>query len=143
MAEYSGHEVDLYIYLTSYVAIAQVKDIGGPEISADQIEVSHRDSDWRKYVNGMLDGGELTFDIVFDPDHASHDPTLTNSIYAYMVAGTATNFKLEYPGVGSAVTSAIFSGTITNFGLGAPLEDALTASITIKLSGAITWAHVA
>jgi hypothetical protein len=37
----------------------------------------------------------------------------------------------------------VFSGFVSGFEITSPLEDGLAADVTIKISGAITWAHVA
>lgn len=145
MAEYAGYRVLLAKETAvpgTYVNFAQIKDIDGPSAMADQIETSHRDSLFRKFQPGMKDGGELNFDIVFDPDLAGHDPTLTDSVYKDWETGTVRNYKATYPGVGTDITTCIFSGFISKFGFTAPMEDALTAAITVKVNGAMTWAHV-
>lgn len=142
MAEYAGYKTILEVELDAvYTPVAQVRDLTGPAIIADQIEVSSRDSRARKYVAGMYDGGEVTFDIVFDPDHASHDPTLADSMYAYAKTGDPVNFRLTFPGVSPATTTADFAAFVSNFEISSPLEDALTASLTLKISGDVTWAH--
>lgn len=146
MTEYAGYLATLAWLTTApstYTTIGQVRDINGPGTQADQIEVSHRDSVWRQYRAGMRDGGELTFDIVFDPDLASHDPTLSTSIYAALEDGTVQTFRITYPGAAGATTTAIFDGFVSGFELSNPMEDAQTASMTIKITDAITWAHVA
>lgn len=145
MAEYAGYRAVLAWLTTApstYTTIAQVRDISGPGTTADQIEVSHRDDQWRRFKAGMRDGGELTFDIVFDPDLASHDPTLSTSIYAALANGTSQTFRITYPGVATATTTATFGGFVSGFELDTPMEDAQSASMTIKISGAITWAHL-
>lgn len=143
MAEYAGYRVELEIQLgVTWTPVAQVRDISGPAVIADQIEVSNRDSRARKYVAGMYDGGEITFDMVFDPDHASHDPTLADSMYAYAASGEIANFRLTFPGVATATTTATFAAFVSNFEITSPLEDGLTASLTAKVSGAVAWAHV-
>lgn len=142
MAEYAGFEVILQVNAGGWVNVAQVRDITGPSVASEQIEVSHRDSVWRRYVAGMRDGGEVTFDCVFDPDHTSHDPTLSTSMYRAAEDGTVMSFRLDFPGAGSAVTRAAFSAFVSNWENTAPLEDALAANVTLKITGQVTWSHV-
>jgi hypothetical protein len=147
VTEYAGYLTTLQRRTSTgpdvFQDVAQVRDVGGPEGQADQIEVSHRDSNWRKYVGGMHDGGELTFDVVFDPDHASHDPTVTGSIWALLESGERSVYRLVFPGAAGATTTATFDAFVSNFGITSPLEDGLTADVTLKLSGPVVWAHVA
>lgn len=143
MAEYGGFKTILQAYISgAYTAVAQVRDIDGPGITSDQIEVTHRDTVWRKYVAGMRDGGEVTFDIVFDPDHASHDPTVSTSMYKAAENGTVMAFRVIFPGVSTATTKCEFNAFVSEFTTGSPLEDGLTASLTLKITGSLTWAHV-
>lgn len=148
MAEYAGYRSTLEIELaTVWTAVAQIKDLSGPEAEADQIEVSHRDSRSRRYVAGMIDGGEVTFDIVFDPDHASHNPSTTGSMYNLLETGDVNSFRITFPGVAGATsdaeTTATFDAFVSAFTIDSPMEDAISASITLKITGAIVWAHVA
>lgn len=148
MTEYAGYKAIIEVQLASvWTTIAQVRDISGPGLASEQIEVSHRQSRYRRYVAGMLDGGEVTFQIVFDPDHASHDPTLTNSMFAYAVSGDTAPFRITFPGAVGVVedgnTIASFAAFVANFEISSPLEDGLLADLTLKISGDITWAHTA
>ena len=145
MAEYAGYRVVLAKETTppgTYTTFAQIRDIDGPSAEADQIETSHRDSLFRKWQPGMRDGGELNFEIVFDPDLAGHDPTLANSVYKDWELGVVRNYKMTFPGDAAKTTTCIFSGFISNFGFQAPMEEALTADITVKVNGTMAWAHV-
>lgn len=149
MAEYAGYRVLLKRLTTppsTYTTMAQVGDLSGPSIDSEQIEVSHRsDGDpanmWRRYVAGMKDGGEVTFTLIFDPDEPTHDPTLTTSLYALAASGDADDFRLDYPGQGADRTFADFSAYVTNMDFDSPLEDGLTAEVTLKVSGPVTWTH--
>lgn len=148
MTEYAGYRATIEVQLgATWTPIAQVRDIAGPGLASEQIEVSHRDSRYRRYVAGMLDGGEVTFQIVFDPNHASHDPTLADSMFAYAVSGEKADFRIKFPGVDGVVTdgftTAAFEAFVSNFEIASALEDGLLADLTLKISGDITWTHTA
>lgn len=150
MAEFAGYRVLLKRLTTppsTFTVIAQVVDLSGPQLQSDQIEVSHRADGvaanmWRRYVAGMKDGGEVSFQVIFDPDEATHDPTLATSLYALGASGDADTFQIDFPGAGTDRTTATFDAYVTNFDVDAPLEDGLTAEVTLKVSGIVTWAHV-
>lgn len=142
MAEYAGYRTKLEVEINSvYTEVAQIRDLSGPAAEADQIEVSHRGSRYRRYVAGMVDGGEVTFDVVFDPDHASHDPTISGSMYDLLESGEVSSFRITFPGVGNDVTTATFDAFVSGFEINSPLEDGITADLTLKITGAVTWAH--
>ncbi len=149
--EYPGYKVTISREVAAtpgtYAVFAQVRDIDGPAGSAEQIETSHRDSQFRKYQAGMRDGGEVSFDIVFDPDLAGHDPTVATSVYQDWENGKMANYKITFPGqlatTTEDTTTCIFAAFTSNFAFKAPMADALTASLTLKINGVLTWAHVA
>lgn len=149
--EYAGYRVliakEILATPGTYTTFAAVKDIKGPSAKAAQIETSSRDSQFRKYVAGMRDGGEVDFEIVFDPDLASHDPTLATSVYKDWELGRMVNYKLTFPGAlvttTTATTTCVFAAFTSSFEFMAPLENALVASVKLKINGVLTWAHVA
>lgn len=143
MAEYAGFLAVLQVDLgAGYINVAQVVDLSGPSVESDQIEVSHRDDRFRRYVAGMRDGGEVTFDVIFDPDHASHDPVQSGSMYSMAADGSVGDFRIVFPGVAGATTTATFNAFVSNFEVTAPLEDGLGADLTLKITGEPVWAHV-
>jgi len=136
--KYLGFVVTLGIYNGStYDTVAGVRDIDGPGLSTDTVEVSSRSSAnrWREFIAGMRDGGEVSFDIVYDPAETTHKNAATG-LLALQVSGAATQFRLGLP----ATVNWDFSAICTKFQPTAPLEDALTASVTLKVTGQPTLA---
>lgn len=115
------------------VATVAVTDINGPGISVTSIDVSTRDALARKFLPGMYDPGEVTFSIVYDPDTATHQ-TLTTAI----LAGTVLSCVLTLSD--STPATITFSGFLTNFAIKTPMDDAMTADVTVKLTGVPVWA---
>jgi predicted secreted protein len=112
------------------VAIGDITTLGGPNTTAATIDVTTHDSTWMEYVSGMKDGGEVSFDINFratESQQAVRDD-LGSAPAAYVI---------EFPtGAGSVAFSAI----VTAFGPTAGgVNDKLSASITLKVTGAVTW----
>lgn len=144
MAEYAGYLAKIEVNIDSvYTEVAQVRDLNGPAAESDQIEVSHRDSRWRRFVAGMRDGGEVTFEVVFDPDHPSHDPADPDSMYAKLENGVVDDYRITFPGAAGATTTAEFEAFVSQFSVKAPLEDGQMADLTLKITGEIEWEHVA
>jgi predicted secreted protein len=140
MAKYTAYESALQVNTvsTTYVEIAQVRDISGPSMSADAVEVTARDtSKWRTFTPGLRDGGEVTFDIIYDPDLTSHSAsnTTTGLVY-FLLNGTTKTYRLVMSQAGG--TYFQFSAIVTAFSPETPLEDAMTASVTLKITGAVT-----
>lgn len=137
--EYSGYGVSLGIYNGStYDAVAQVRDISGPGATLDTIEVTHRDSGGvKEYVGGLLDNGEVTFDIIYDPDDTTHDDG-ANGLQGLQIAKTVKQMRLTLPD--ATPTTFTFNALVTKFEPKAPLNDAFTADVTLKVTGGLTIA---
>lgn len=139
MAKYTAYESVLRVNTvsTTFVDVGQVRDISGPSMTQAAVEVTARDtSKWRAFTPGLRDGGEVTFDLIYDPDLASHSATnTTTGLVSFLLTGTAKTFRL----VMSDSNYFSFSGIVTAFTPESPLEDAMTASCTIKVTGAVSY----
>lgn len=122
----------------SFTTIAEVFNIGGPSLSLDPIEITNHSSTggWKEFVGGLLDGGEVSFDINYDPVGATHDAS--TGLIADMVARTQRNFQLVFPDTGNTTWS--FTALVTAFEPSEPVDDKLAASVTLKLTGQPTLA---
>lgn len=140
-AEYTGFAGTFKTEISSvYTAVAQVRDINGPNMSRDTIEVTSRDSTGqaREYLAGLLENGEVTFDLVYDPDTTTHSASASGGLITLLAAGTSNNFRVSF--ADTTATTATFAGLVTGFQPKMPLNGAQTADVTIKVSGQITWA---
>jgi len=123
---------------TSYVAIGQVRDIDGPSISRDSIDVSSQDSTngWREFLPGLADAGEWSFDVLFDPTSTMHaGGEGTGMLGDFNNDGctlAAWQLTLKICG-GTAIWTA--DGFLTGFTQHVAFEDALKADVTVKISG--------
>lgn len=140
MAEYSGYAATLQVDNSGYTTIGQVRDITGPSMALDAIDSTHRSTSgaWKTALPGQIDGGEVTFDIAYDPDLATHSAAAAPGLVYYMINRTVKSFKINFPDTTPA--TATFSGFVTKFTPKEPQNDLLTADVTIKVAGAITWA---
>lgn len=138
MAEYSGYAATLQVDNSGYTTIGQIRDITGPAMALDAIDSTHRGSAWKTALPGQLDGGEVTFDIAYDPDLATHAAGAAPGLVYYMVNRTQKSFRVNFPD--STPATATFTGFVTKFTPKEPQNDLLTADVTIKVGGAITWA---
>jgi len=117
----------------SFTDIAQVVNLGGPSLKLDPLDVTNHGSTsgWREFIGGLLDAGEVTLELNYDPAEGTHDAT--TGLIADMTARTVRNFQLVFPDSGSTLWS--FAALVTGFEIGAPVDGKLTASATLKLSG--------
>lgn len=136
MTKYAGDQTVLAVDWsggTVPVTIAQVADIGGPSVARTSIDSTTRDDGrWRTHLKGMKDGGELTFTLMFDPSETTHGST-SGVLSDINNDGTAfAAFTMTFPDT-SAWT---FDGFVTGFDMGHPIDDNLTADVSVKIVGA-------
>lgn len=119
----------------TFTTIDQVLSIDGPSNEVGSAETTHLLSARKTYRPTLPDGGELSFELEYDPsDTAGH---------AYLRgladAPAILTWRVSYPT--SPVIHDTFEGFLTKFGTsaGGP-EENLTASATIKVTGAVVTA---
>ena len=118
------------------VETANVTNIGGPGLAVDTEDVTTHDQTtaWEEVVATIIRSGEVSLDIVYDPAAATHDAAtglvyrLEDKVYSF--------FKLIFPDD----TEWEFSGYVTGFEPGAPVDGALTATVKIKITSQPTLA---
>jgi predicted secreted protein len=119
-----------------FTTIAEVRDISGPSIAVGTEEVTSHDSGgWREHIPTIIEGGEVSFDLNFNAQ--ATQGFSSGSLYDDMVDRTLRNFQIVLP-TSTAKTGA-FKAYVTGFELSAPVEGVLTASLTLMISGAVTW----
>lgn len=116
--------------------IAQISNIGGPSLSADTEDVTTHDSTagFEEHVVTILRGGEFSLDLVYDPNAATHGAT--SGLLAKMKNKTLAQYRVVFPGP----YNWTMDGYCSSFEPGAPVDGALTATATIKVTGAPTLA---
>ncbi len=147
--KYAAQNTYLYIgdaaISEAFFKVNAVQDISGPKAKADIIDVSTQDETdhYHDYLQTMLDAGEITFKIVFDPNDITHNQTAT-------VAGTNAgglqylfnqrsrrNMRIWFSYT-SPSTRRRFVGGVTGFQDDAAVKGALQASITVRIFGGTT-----
>ena len=106
---------------------AEIIGVTLPDQTREKIDTSHTAtaSGRKTYIpSDLIDGGELEVEINFNP--ATTIP----------VAAAAETWTLTFGDTGA--TTWAFSGFIISAGGEAPLEDRMTATITLAISGPIT-----
>lgn len=119
----------------TFTTIAEVGDIDGPSDEVETIDVTnHSSSGARKeFVAGLIDGGEVSFQINWIPDDPTHDQT--TGLEAVKNAREMRRYQIVFPDL----TTLTFSALVTQFARKAPVADKLSADITLKISGEPTW----
>ena len=112
----------------TYTALAEVFDITPPNEVTDVIDASHMGSPDREFVMGLTDPGETSFEMNFVPGSTSE-----GLILAAKAERKAKNFRIVFP---NAATWT-FAGLLTGYEPAVPNDDKMTATVTIKVTGAV------
>jgi hypothetical protein len=128
-----------------YTALGEITDITPPAISRDLIETTNHSSNVKSYLGGLVDYGEVSVTVNYDPD-GTDDVGLRSLATGgtYDSGGVSENpanydFKVTYSDAGNTVES--FNGIVTGFETSSPIDAQLTATITIKVSGAVAYSN--
>lgn len=116
----------------TFTAIAEVKRINGLSLKADVADSSHLGSKWRRFIATIRDGGDVSFDLNFDPAEATH----LALIQSLLDNDEGSNFELEFPD--DAGSTWEFPAVVTAFNVNTSTADLISASCTLKVNGAPT-----
>jgi len=117
----------------TFTDIAELRDITPPGLTRNTIEMTTHNELDDSYVPGIRRHGELTFNVNFVPTNATQDH-LTGLQKAWY-DGTRDIYRITYPD-GS---KWLFSGFVVNFEPDAPVDDRLSADVTIRPTGKHDW----
>lgn len=116
----------------AFVVVANVSDISGPSRAREAIEVTAHDSpdQYREFVPGLKDGGEVVITINYDPGNSTHTALDADfeeqELRAYQV--------VVLPGETDEHTWE-FSGFLTAIGDEFPVDNRMERTATFKISG--------
>ena len=111
-------------------AVVNLISVTAYNVSVATIDSTNMDSTWRESIGGLKDGGDCAFEIAYDPAGATHQALTTD------IDGGAHAIVITYSN--SDTTS--FNAIVTGFSVSAAIDDKITASVTMKITGAVTFA---
>lgn len=120
----------------AFVAVAEVYNVTPGEATADRIDVTHYKSPGRRreYISGLIDSGEATFEMNFVPGSDSDE-----LIRDLMASGAVVQHRITFPN-GARVT---YDASVIGYARSAPVDDRMTATVTVAVSGDETWDEAA
>ena len=113
----------------SGTAIGNLISVSPTSLSVATIDSTDMGDTWRSFIGGLKDGGECSFEIAYDPSLASH-----TSLESYIDGGNHV-ILITW----SDETTCTFNAIITSFAPSAALDDKLTCSVGLKITGAVTF----
>lgn len=121
----------------TWTAVGAVEDATPPSITKDTYETTHHQTPngHKTFSGGLVDFGEASLTIQYDPSDAAHTEMRTR-------AATACDEPQEYRFTlaDAATTVDTFRAIVTGFEVSTPVDNKITATITFKASGTVTAA---
>ena len=113
-----------------FTDIAEITRLRGPNLAGETVEVtSHSSADaWKEYIPTILSAGDVTADLNYVPSDTNHQALITA-----LMGRTKTNFNIITPGTSN--TTWAFSAYVAAFNIEENVNGALTAAITLRVTG--------
>lgn len=120
----------------TFTTIPGITQFSPPNQKSDVLDVTALDSpdNTREKILGLIDSGDVTFTLNFDPAQATHGPS-TGLMHDFNER-TLRNFKAILSDAGNSEWT--FSAYVTSFAVKADPAGVLTADVTLTVSGAST-----
>lgn len=131
----------------TFIDVLGIKSISGPEISRDTHDVTTMlsPSGWREFIGGLKDGGEVSFEANWLP----RDPSQGQAAGGFMAefdkdsCESRGNWRILVPACpGEDEMYLQFQGIVSGQSLQIPMDDVMSFSGTIKVSGRPTLVEV-
>lgn len=115
----------------AWETIANVNSISGPDASRETIDTTTLDSagGYREFIPALRDAGSISLSMNFSRD-------TYEQMKDDFESDTLQNYEIILPD--DDVTTLEFEGMVTELPLDIPLDDKISADVTIKISGEVT-----
>lgn len=129
---------------TSFDAIANITSVSGPGLSRDTIDVTAHDSPnaYMEFVGSLIDGGEVSAEINWDPaaaDLGSTPANTTETLIGDLEDTDPVSYEIAFPDGAKFAADLL----ITGFEFDAPYDDKLAATLSFQVSGKPTFTPAA
>ena len=125
--------------LSGATALANVGSITGPTASSEFLDVTAQNTagKYRSFIAGVIDPGEITFPLNYDPADAGHQ-----ALHALLESQAENQWELDFSvpmGNSAGTNTCVFPGVVTGCEVNAPVDGVITMNVTVKVTGEIDW----
>jgi predicted secreted protein len=115
----------------AFIDVAEIFNVTPPNQQTDSVEATHNLSPdrTREFITGLINPGEASFEMNFIPGS-----TADMRIQQLRASGVVKNCKIIFPNN----TAWTFLASIIGFEPSTPIDDRMTATVTLKVSGSTT-----
>ena len=113
-----------------YTTVAEVRSISGPGGEAEEVDVTNHDSPGRtrEFVQGLIDQGEISATVNFQPDNATHADLLTKQS-----TGVTEPWRINWAQM-TTPHALTFNGFVKTVSFESPVDDVLQGNISIRVA---------
>jgi hypothetical protein len=124
-----------------FTTIGEVRSISGPAVNVTVVDTTTHSTagNYREKAPVLIDAGKATFEVNFNPDDPTLNPTLDTSVWGTMDQLLTVNFELHFSPANPNNQVMHFAGFVTEHGFNFPVDNVQTANIGIEISGRPTW----
>jgi predicted secreted protein len=117
----------------TFTTLGEVKDITGPAVSLDVIDVTNQDSPggYEEIIPSIRRAGEVTFDVNFNPADGTHDAT--TGLVFLANNKTKRGWRLWMQDEDDSYWA--FDAYVTGLQMKAPVAGVLAATTTLRITG--------
>jgi predicted secreted protein len=114
----------------TFTNIAEVNSIDGPNKTRETIDVTSLDSEdgYREFITSFRDAGEISLEMNF----TEAGFLLMNSDFE---SEDSREYKIVLPNTEGTILE--FDAYVTSLGMAVPLDDKVTAPVTLKITGPV------
>lgn len=116
----------------AFTAIEEIIDFDGPGGAAAVIDATHLGSTFKEKLMGLPDEGQFTITCNYTGG------TQQEGLRTDRANRTLRNFK--FTDTDSPANVGSFAGYVLDWSLSGAVDDKMTLSVTIEISGQVTWA---
>jgi len=120
--------------------IGELIELGAPEIGITELQTTtHGSSEWHTFAAGLKNGGTISLKVLYNPTDS--DSNGFDRLYARAIGDASLNtdtYTITFPSDDPEGLTMIFTGVIVGVPIETPLDDNITMTFNIKVSGAIT-----
>lgn len=118
----------------TFVKVGGITDIGAPESSTTEIDITDLESNAKEFVAGLKDFGSITMQLKYDPTLAP-----VKDIEGLADTGAVRNWQIRYS---DGKTKKSFSAFVKSFNPSAAVDSIVKGPLTLRITGPVTTTYV-
>lgn len=130
-------------YNAPSAVVGEIISLNLDGIKLNTIDVSNLGNQFRTYAAGLIDSGTVSLEVNLDPDDAQQVTVLGQlDNTAATTRPVLKSWLITFGSAANPGATFSFIGFVTDFSVKGAMDSAVTASISVKISGSVTFTNV-